>query len=209
MRMLKEYAKGVIPLAVRKSLKEYFRRQHRDYIFWRTWRKILKDPGSPATRTEDIADLLYGWGNEKWSPSVEYVVDSLQYARQTKGPVLECGSGLSTLLLGIVAQCAGKVVWTLEHNRLWSDNVKNNLAKYGIKSVRLCLNELRDYNNFCWYDPPFTQMPDNFSLVVCDGPPGETPGGRYGLLPIMQNKLAGTNYEIKGSEKPYAKLVMP
>jgi hypothetical protein len=62
---------------------------------------------------------------------VEYVVDSLQYARQTKGPVLECGSGLSTLLLGIVAQCSGNVVWTLEHNQMWGDNVKKILQNMG------------------------------------------------------------------------------
>ena len=114
-------------------------------------------------------------------------------------------------------------------------NALISIDKYGIKSVRLCVNELRDYNRFCWYDPPLTQMPDNFSVVVCDGPPGETPGGRYGLLPVMQNTLAsgcvillddagrpqerealdrwaqeaGTVYEIKGSKKPYAKMVMP
>jgi hypothetical protein len=235
MSRLKEYAKAVIPGAFRKSLKAYFRRQYRNYIFWRSWRKYLKDPYASATRTEDIAELLYGWGNEKWSPSVEYIMDCLQHARQTEGPILECGSGLCTLLLGIVAQCSGNVVWTLEHNRLWGDNVKNNLAKYSIKSVRLCVNALRDYDDFCWYAPPLNQVPDNFSLVVCDGPPGETRGGRYGLLPIMRNKLtsgcvillddagrpkeretvgrwakeAGTDYEIKGSEKPYAKLVMP
>ena len=31
-------------------------------------------------------------------------------------------------------------------------------------------------------------MPE-FSLVICDGPPASTPGGRYGLLPVMRDKL--------------------
>jgi len=229
MSVVTKFAKAIIPTAVKQSL----RAQHRSYIFWRSMRKFLKAPYASAENLEVISALIYGWGNEKWSPSVEYIIDSLQCARQTKGPILECGSGLSTLLLGIVAQRSGNVVWTLEHNQLWGDNVKNNLAKYGIKSVRLCVNELRDYDDFCWYDPPLNQMPDNFSLVVCDGPPGETRGGRYGLLPIMRNKLTssciillddagrseeretlgrwakevGTDYEIKSSKKPYAKLV--
>jgi hypothetical protein len=32
-------------------------------------------------------------------------------------------------------------------------------------------------------------MPDSFPLVVCDGPPGSTKGGRYGLVPIMREWL--------------------
>jgi hypothetical protein len=37
-------------------------------------------------------------------------------------------------------------------------------------------------------------MPEVFRLVVCDGPPEETPGGRYGLLPVMGARLgAGTS----------------
>jgi hypothetical protein len=32
-------------------------------------------------------------------------------------------------------------------------------------------------------------MPDEFSLVVCDGPPGSTKGGRYGLLPVLGGRL--------------------
>ena len=28
-----------------------------------------------------------------------------------------------------------------------------------------------------------------FQLIVCDGPPGHTLGGRYGLLPIVGNRL--------------------
>jgi hypothetical protein len=32
-------------------------------------------------------------------------------------------------------------------------------------------------------------MPKQFSLVICDGPPGSTKGGRYGLLPVMGDRL--------------------
>jgi hypothetical protein len=33
-------------------------------------------------------------------------------------------------------------------------------------------------------------MPPAFQLVICDGPPGETPGGRYGLWPVLGQRLA-------------------
>lgn len=32
-------------------------------------------------------------------------------------------------------------------------------------------------------------MPNRFGLVVCYGPPGDTPGGRYGMLPVMRARL--------------------
>lgn len=48
---------------------------------------------------------------------------------------------------------------------------------------------LKDYGDFCWYDAPLESMPDSFSLVICDGPPGATKGGRYGLVPFMRDRL--------------------
>jgi hypothetical protein len=48
---------------------------------------------------------------------------------------------------------------------------------------------LIEYGEFVWYDPPLAQMPEAFSLVICDGPPGTTKGGRYGLLPVLGKRL--------------------
>ena len=33
-------------------------------------------------------------------------------------------------------------------------------------------------------------MTSGISLVICDGPPGDTRGGRYGLLPVCASHLA-------------------
>ncbi len=51
------------------------------------------------------------------------------------------------------------------------------------------------------------ELPNDFSLVVCDGPPGVTRGGRSGMLPRMRTKLADkvsifvddTNREAEGA----------
>jgi len=48
---------------------------------------------------------------------------------------------------------------------------------------------MRDYGEFHWYEPPLQSMPEQFRLVICDGPPGDTPGGRRGLLPVMNARL--------------------
>ena len=62
---------------------------------------------------------------------------------------------------------------------------------------------LRDYGAFSWYDPPLQELPDNFRLVVCDGPPGMTKGGRYGLLPVFGSRLPqGTVIVLDDADRP-------
>ena len=59
------------------------------------------------------------------------------------------------------------------------------------------------YGEFVWYDPPLAQMPDEFSLVICDGPPGTTKGGRYGLLPVLGDRLrAGATILLDDAGRP-------
>ena len=62
---------------------------------------------------------------------------------------------------------------------------------------------LVEYGEFVWYDPPLAQMPDEFSLVICDGPPGTTKGGRYGLLPVLGDRLrAGATILLDDAGRP-------
>lgn len=171
--------------------RQYLRACHRKFIFWFSMRRFMHDPQSILDKnTDDISNLIYGWGNESWSALEEYIVACLKFANQSSGPILECGSGLTTILLGVVAQKSGNTVWSLEHNLDWQERVTKYLRRYRIRSVHLCLSELQDYGEFSWYAPPLDEMPEKFSMVVCDGPPGDTRGGRYGLLPIMKSRLA-------------------
>jgi hypothetical protein len=104
--------------------------------------------------------------------------------------VLECGSGLSTLIIGAVAQMMSREVWTLEHLEFWATKVRSHLSRLDLKSVRLCVKPRRNYGDYSWYDPPLDEMPSDFGLVICDGPPGGVHGGRYGFLPIMKERIA-------------------
>lgn len=62
----------------------------------------------------------------------------LRYCDSADGPILEWGSGLSTVLLGLAAQRQGNTVWSLEHDPLWAGRVASTLDRYGVTSVRLC-----------------------------------------------------------------------
>ena len=44
-------------------------------------------------------------------------------------------------------------------------------------------------DGYSWYDAPLKELPEQFCLVVCDGPAGDTPGGRYGLVPVLGPRI--------------------
>lgn len=147
----------------------------------------LKHNQLPARQT--LMKLSYGWGN-LWQADVDLLEQLCKVLANTKGPVLECGSGLTTLLLGALTHSTRREVWTLEENAYWHARLQQTLNKHQLSHVRLCLAPLKDYGAYSWYTPPLDRMPEHFNLVVCDGPLGSTPGGRYGLLPVMHERLA-------------------
>jgi hypothetical protein len=166
------------------------RSAHRNLVFGRALSHFARAPAAAIGGSQSVlTDLIYGWNNEGWSGGSEYLVGCVEGALSTHGSILECGSGLTTLLLGIVAQQRGLSVWSLEHLPVWAERVQACLARHRIESVRLHVAPLRQYGDYDWYAPPLEAMPREFALVVCDGPPAATKGGRHGLLPVMRERL--------------------
>lgn len=135
-----------------------------------------------------LLDLIIGWDNEGYVANLDYLEQVARSSIESTGNILECGSGVTTLLMGVLSG-RGREVWSLEHSADWRALIAGALEKNGISPDRVCFSPLVDYGKFSWYDPPLTQMPSEFSLVICDGPPGATKGGRYGLLPVMLERL--------------------
>ncbi len=178
-----------------------------------------------------IKKMVYGWNNRTWSALEDYLVACVDHALNCDGPILECGSGLSTLLLGEIAKQRGIDHWALEHAQPWADRLQHYLKRYDIKT-QICTAPLTDYGDYEWYTPPLAQMPDDFSLIVCDGPPWTTKGGRYGLSQVMKEHIGpgcvillddvarpdekavaerwakefGIDYQTIGDTRPYARF---
>jgi hypothetical protein len=217
-----------------RALERRLGQRYQQFQFWRGMRRYLRAV-SLGQETDDPAllrELVRDWGNS-WSAQQEFLEASLREARATDGSILECGSGLSTLLIGAVAQARGIRVWSLEHEPRWTERVRKYLRKYQIRSVTLAMAPIRSYGDFDWYSLTSLQgIPANISLVICDGPPGATRGGRYGLVPVMLEKLRAdctillddgareaersiaarwgrmlaANPELIGKEKPFLRL---
>lgn len=185
-RRLRRIAKLVLPASIRDRLKAL----HREMVFRRSMRKFLAAPADAlAPDNKLLADLVYGWGNEGWSAMGEYLRACIEFALTVEGPVLECGSGLSTLLVGAAAGKVGQTHLSLEHDAKWAEKVRKYLKLYGLDSVKLCCKPLKDMSEYCWYDVESNSIPGGFAMVICDGPPGSTKGGRYGLIPVLKEKL--------------------
>lgn len=177
-------------MSIASPLKRRLRSTHRAWVFRRAWRQFIRRtdealaPGSTV-----LDDLVYGWGNESWSGASEFLRACIAHARVAQQPILECGSGLSTLLLGWIAQRNGNAVWSLEHIPGWRLRVNSALARAGVQCATVCDSPLMDHGEYDWYSLP-AQLPARFGLVICDGPPAATRGGRFGMLPLMQSRLA-------------------
>ena len=147
---------------------------------------VLEQIGENPTRT-GMQRLVSSWGNEGWSADADYLLAIARYAKEAEGPILECGSGLSTL---VAAACSPHPVFSLEHAPEWLNRVRDAARRHSL-SPTLIEAPIVDRGDYSWYEVP-PGLPPWFSFVVCDGPPNFTKGGRYGLLPELSDRLAGS-----------------
>jgi predicted O-methyltransferase YrrM len=108
--------------------------------------------GDPTA--EDFIDLVQGWGNA-YSATPEFLVHIWKLC---DGRVLECGTGLSTIVLA----AKGCKTTSLEHDPVYASHLQAVLDRYGLKADIQC-RPLVDR----WYD----FAGGDFDAVVIDGPP--------------------------------------
>lgn len=191
--------KRLVPKPLKRAGKEALL----DRKFRTALRRIAELPPGVVPPRELLSELSIGWGNEGFAAQTDYLEEVSRQAARTRGPVLECGSGLTTIMLGLLAGRRGVQTWSLEHFPEWQARVIGVLDRFQIPNVKICAAPLRSYGEFEWYAPPLAEMPHEFQLVICDGPPGATAGGRYGLLPVMGERLpAGTVILLDDATRP-------
>jgi hypothetical protein len=191
--------KRLVPAPLKRAAKEALQ----DRTFRNAIRRVADLPLGVVPDRELLSDLLVGWGNEGFAAQTDYLEEVSRQAAKTDGPILECGSGLTSVMLGLLAGRRGVQTWSLEHFPEWRVRVKNALERFEIPNVQICSAPLRSFGEFEWYDAPRAEMPKEFQLVICDGPPGSTAGGRYGLLPVMGERLpAGSLILLDDAARP-------
>ncbi|GIG22675.1 hypothetical protein Cch01nite_33990 [Cellulomonas chitinilytica] len=152
-------------------------------------RTVIRDltaqrPRIPTAR--QARRLAWGWDNPRAAANVDYVRAVAWLAGRSDGPILECGSGLTTVVLAVYAS---QPVVSLESDPGWHRRIRTLLDDIGLAADGLHLAPVEQHDGFEWYRVP-SGLPERFALVVCDGPPGlGREGGRVGLLPVMHDRL--------------------
>jgi hypothetical protein len=85
-------------------------------------------------------------------------------ARKCRGPIIETGSGLSSVFMGAVSDSQ---VYSLEHAPQYAAQTVAWCEDAGVPNVGVCYAPLKDF----WYDVDKFDLPQKFSLGFCDGPP--------------------------------------
>lgn len=192
-------ARKWVPKSIKRPVKQMLLRRQ----FSHAVKTIGKLPEGQVPNRQQLLDLITGWNNEGYASNLEYLEAVAQKSVNTQGPILECGSGVTTILLGLLSGKRNIEVWSLEHSPEWRDRVTGTLEQNDVSDVHVLSSPLVEYGDFVWYDPPLSQMPEKFSLVVCDGPPGDTKGGRYGLLPVIGSRLPpGSTILLDDADRP-------
>ena len=177
--------RNLIPLSIRKKLLKI----HHHYVLNRALSDLLLMADKNAIDRTLLKRLIYGWGNQGFSAQTDYLESCVEYAYKTNGSILECGSGLSTIIVGVIAKKRGIQLTSFEHYKEWGDKVAAVTQKLGLDNVTINVKPLKDYGDYCWYDVAAVKIPANVGLVICDGPPAQTKGGRYGMVPVVGSSL--------------------
>jgi hypothetical protein len=148
---------------------------------------------TPVHRLPSVPALMlfsFAWGNMGYGGTVRllrHICRTMKRCEQNV--ILECGSGASTVLMGILAKRYNSTIIALENHEGWAQYMQAVIRDYKLDAVQVFHAPLCDYDSFSWYSVPDEVRVQCFSLVVCDGPPAATPGGRYGLLPVLGSCL--------------------
>ena len=168
----------------------FHRNSDRNQTLDRAMRRLLRWTLGSRLPVLAVTDAIYGWGNEIWSADEDYLIGVISEAASSRGPIIECGSGLSTILLALVARQTGLPVHSLEHNEGWRERVIETLAVYDLVGNNVVHHApLQSYGEYGWYTLP-ASLPTGVSLIICDGPPADTNGGRFGVLPLLRERFA-------------------
>jgi predicted O-methyltransferase YrrM len=194
---------------VPRAFKEKVKSINRERRLSAAMRRLNSVPSNKTPPYDVLIELGQAWGEDGFRAVGGYLEEVASWATKARGPVLEIGSGLTTLILGALVGRHGLPVWTLEHHAEYFRYTGDNLRRYGLTNVQLKLAPLRDYGEYCWYDPPLDVLPRDFGLVIADGPPGDVKGGRFGLLPVLRSHFApGVVILLDDAERAQEKAVL-
>jgi predicted O-methyltransferase YrrM len=144
---------------------------------------------SGKTTSDVFQKLAGGYGQPGWPLFSEALEELYAQALNTSGDVIETGSGLSTLVLGLALAGTDRHVHALEHDAHYWRFTKRMLEEHGVTNVVLHyvpLEPLEDGTSVYALDG--VNLPSAFGLAMLDGPPARY-NGRLKATEILSPRL--------------------
>ena len=119
---------------------------------------------------EMMERIANAWSNRSYSGDPGFLLQMARLAFTSTGPVLDCGSGISTVVAARLVARRGETVVSLEQDQEWHRHLARVLADLRVENVQLWYTPLRPFDDFVWYDLGDRRLPARFGLISCDGP---------------------------------------
>lgn len=181
---------GVI--IVRDSLGSHLRR-----VTGQTLKHVV-DRIRQGVETEADYNEVHKYGGNPWAASPDVLALVVGIARKCRGPIIETGSGLSSVLMGAVAP----VVYSLEHVDHYAAQTLAWAEEAGVDNVGICCAPLRDF----WYDVDKFELPEKFAMGFCDGPP-RMYGTRTRFFDVIAPRCTVIVVDDMNSDMKYSRFV--
>lgn len=132
-----------------------------------------------------------------WSASPDFLKIIVEHCLNNKpGTILECSSGLTTLMLSRCCQMNSHgEVFSLENGEEYAENTRQQIQRYELDDYSTVIDAPLETvniqnNEYSWYS--LKHIPEkSIEMLVIDGPPGFIQKhSRYPALPLLFDKLA-------------------
>ncbi|MCK4783655.1 MAG: hypothetical protein KAV87_07895 [Desulfobacteraceae bacterium] len=177
----------VIKRFVPEVMKNFMKAAVRDYKLRRSVAFITGLPDEKIADPDELHKLRIAFGNIGFSGDHMYLCEVAKRVGKATGTVLECGSGVSTIIMGILAARHGTKVVSFEQDETYYGAIQHDLRILRIASVQVYHTPLCNYGSYDWYDIRSLDLPDHFEYVFCDGP-AFCRGWRSGLVPALKER---------------------
>lgn len=162
----------------------------RQHGFDRCMQRIVEGTQLPVPSSL-LADLFAYWGDPLGPRDESYLRSCLAEVTATDGAILQCGAGLSTLVLGALchrSEIKTRQLWCLENDRHWANTMRSWLTEYRVTNTHVIHSRAQMFDNHAWYAVDTARLAKHYSLVLCEGARA-SPKGALGALCRLGDRL--------------------
>lgn len=146
-------------------------------------------------------DEVFQYAKNEWAADPEVLALCVGLARKCRGPIIETGSGLSSVLMA--AANPEQEVHALEHLDIYAERTRSLAKEAGTDNLTVHCVPSQDF----WYDLKAAPIKHNkFAFGFCDGPP-RLMGTRMRFFDELAPKCQAIAVDDFGTDHRYASKV--